>query len=425
MVSRDFLSKQRKSSFSSSDRPEIYSNGYQICFDVQNGSIGYILPDWLVEWKSRRVNFSTWTTRICLPLKSETEMQKHKSRSLTAEFQWSSSIAFIILESSSFDHRLIIVRQTPNKSSKDSIFPERISSKYIAETTIEKWLVSAKSNWAIPEEIRINLDQAYRRSNRNRPGVSSTWNHEKNGEIQCIKQDVYAYLPLRTFGLTFIIQADFEVPSSRQDILGDSLWNQFLTEWNACSVSLITRCLSTEKVRLYLSIHFVYFFIFFPMKPAIYSTHLFTSSLPENPSLPYVHIDSFRWWTMIICIIPNECILVNDVTLKEILTPEILYHHFHLYYLTRWISRNMKINCMNLGVHRLDHQQLIEIIKRIFTLDITFDNKRPFFAKWFSCLYRYLNELSLHDEEQVLKHIQLLKIFPLKNRPEFDCIEGF
>jgi hypothetical protein len=51
-------------------------------------------------------------------------------------------------------------------------------------------------------------------------------------------------------------------------------------------------------------------------------------------------------------------------------------------------------------------------------LEITFDNKK-ILSKWLSCLYRCLNELSLNDEEQVLKHIQLLKIFPLKNHTEF------
>jgi len=42
------------------------------------------------------------------------------------------------------------------------------------------------------------------------------------------KMDVFAYLPLRSFGFSFIIQADFVVPASRQDVTQDSDWNQWI-----------------------------------------------------------------------------------------------------------------------------------------------------------------------------------------------------
>ena len=43
-------------------------------------------------------------------------------------------------------------------------------------------------------------------------------------------QPVFAYLPLRSYGFRFIIQADFEVPSSREDIDKDSVWNQCILQ---------------------------------------------------------------------------------------------------------------------------------------------------------------------------------------------------
>ena len=43
-----------------------------------------------------------------------------------------------------------------------------------------------------------------------------------------IPQKVFAFLPLRSYGFKFIIQADFEVPSSREDIDKDSAWNQYI-----------------------------------------------------------------------------------------------------------------------------------------------------------------------------------------------------
>ena len=44
------------------------------------------------------------------------------------------------------------------------------------------------------------------------------------------QQNVFAYLPLRSYGFRFIIQGDFEVPSSREDVDGDKPWNQWLRE---------------------------------------------------------------------------------------------------------------------------------------------------------------------------------------------------
>ena len=43
-------------------------------------------------------------------------------------------------------------------------------------------------------------------------------------------QSVFAFLPLRSYGFKFLIQADFEVPSSREDIDRDSSWNQWILE---------------------------------------------------------------------------------------------------------------------------------------------------------------------------------------------------
>jgi hypothetical protein len=43
-------------------------------------------------------------------------------------------------------------------------------------------------------------------------------------------QQVFAFLPLRSYGLRFLAQADFVVPSFREDVDHDSGWNQWLRE---------------------------------------------------------------------------------------------------------------------------------------------------------------------------------------------------
>ncbi|XP_075922545.1 uncharacterized protein LOC142930155 isoform X2 [Petromyzon marinus] len=53
---------------------------------------------------------------------------------------------------------------------------------------------------------------------------------ERSGGLPSLldKQPVFAFLPLRSYGFRFIIQGDFEVSSSREDVDRDSAWNQWL-----------------------------------------------------------------------------------------------------------------------------------------------------------------------------------------------------
>ena len=43
-------------------------------------------------------------------------------------------------------------------------------------------------------------------------------------------QQVFAFLPLRSYGFRFVVQGDFDLPSSREDVNVDSAWNQWLRE---------------------------------------------------------------------------------------------------------------------------------------------------------------------------------------------------
>lgn len=49
----------------------------------------------------------------------------------------------------------------------------------------------------------------------------------QSGEyMPCLeKQPVFAFLPLRSYGLKFILQGDFIFPFSREEVYGDSAWN--------------------------------------------------------------------------------------------------------------------------------------------------------------------------------------------------------
>ncbi|CAF4311132.1 unnamed protein product, partial [Rotaria sp. Silwood2] len=403
-----------KSVFTVCDRPEIYSNGYQICFDASNGSIGYILPNW-IQNENKDVEYSNWRTRICLPLKSENEMQKHKSRSLTESFNdiHPSLLLFLNrLRSITIHNRLTNSKQIYERIdiSDTSIVEIR------CEQIIEKWFI-IKKQLNIPEEIKANFDDVVEATE-----IALAFPlHEvnNNGEIILTKQDVYAYLPLRTFGFTFIIQADFEVPSSRQDILSDSIWNQFLL--NEIPFVFLSSLDAFYQEQSSLPIDPLRLFLYFlPNETSIYSNNLFTPIcrtilrlLRSCRFLPVINDNNLH--------MPNECVLINDLTIKEIITPELLYNHLNLYYLKDDLYEHEK-QLYELGVHRLGHNELIDFIKQMFTSEIIIENK-SILSKWFCCLYRCLNELSLIDEQKVLKHIQSLKIFPLKHYQEFISLD--
>lgn len=176
-----------------SDRPEIYSNGYQIYFDANNGSIGYILPNWITN-ETKDNEYLNWMTRICLPLKSENEMQKHKSRSLTESFNdiRPSLLLFLNrLRSITIHNRLTNSKQIYERIDIPGTSIVEIHCGQI----IEKWFI-IKKQLTIPNEIKATLDGGIEATEIALAFPLHEFNHD--GEVLLTKQDVYAYLPLRT-----------------------------------------------------------------------------------------------------------------------------------------------------------------------------------------------------------------------------------
>lgn len=45
-----------------------------------------------------------------------------------------------------------------------------------------------------------------------------------------LEQKVFAFLPTRSYGFKFLIQADFLVPANREDIHKDTQWNKWIRD---------------------------------------------------------------------------------------------------------------------------------------------------------------------------------------------------
>ncbi|KAK1945297.1 hypothetical protein P3T76_003830 [Phytophthora citrophthora] len=217
-----------KSVFKVSDDPQVHSNGFHICFHAKNSThgsgMGYILPYWLedtAKWKQRR------GTTFVLPL-NETSVSRVRdiSRSLLA-FEPSvllflRRIRELRLRDSVGDQTLHFLKKEKKLQNAQlvQLFSQEKKSGDNVEMTQQNWLV-VKEKLTPPQfftrhqlaEIAIAFPVALPSQEINdRPPL----------------QQVFCYLPLRSYGFRFILQGDFEIPSSREAITNGSEWNEWL-----------------------------------------------------------------------------------------------------------------------------------------------------------------------------------------------------
>ncbi|XP_054612764.1 uncharacterized protein wu:fj29h11 isoform X2 [Dunckerocampus dactyliophorus] len=207
-----------KSVFKVTDRPEIHSNGFHLFFDKTCGPMGYILPHWTNDERPLDPQLNdkfqhSWTTKICLPLRSES----HQTRNLFHDVHPS-----LLL----FLHRLrsiTIYNQAENRlvtMTRKDLTHNVLEVEHSDGT--ERWLVVKTT--LKPKMMKENVESTELALAFQLATDSS--GSDLIGQPQ--KQPVFAYLPLRSFGFRFIVQGDFDIPSSREDVDRDSSWNQWL-----------------------------------------------------------------------------------------------------------------------------------------------------------------------------------------------------
>ncbi|XP_029383980.1 uncharacterized protein LOC115060244 isoform X2 [Echeneis naucrates] len=207
-----------KSVFKVTDCPEIHSNGFHLRFDKTCGSMGYILPHWTedkrpLDVQLKNINPISWTTKICLPLRPES----HQTRNLFHDVHPSlllflHRLRSITIYNQSEKHFMTMTRKDLSDNVLEVEHTEGLERWLVVKTTLQPK--------KIKEEVEsTELALAFQLAN-----------HNTGNEVICQpeKQPVFAYLPLRSFGLRFIVQGDFDIPSSREDVDRDSSWNQWL-----------------------------------------------------------------------------------------------------------------------------------------------------------------------------------------------------
>ena len=208
-----------KSVFRVTSIPHIFSNGYSFCLpenDKETG-LGYIVPQW-IDFPPKGIDLSQ--TTIILPLDKK-EFNYKSIEKLLHEIEPETILFLTKLK------ELTIFTDTGNNiiiskdDSKDPLIKIQVLGTRQGESfsKVDEFLFYTKSFNKPPEithEKRIDINQC---------DVSIAFplseNKESTGKI-------FAYLPVRSdTGFPFLINADFILPSSREDIL-DVPWNHWL-----------------------------------------------------------------------------------------------------------------------------------------------------------------------------------------------------
>ncbi|KAL4087137.1 hypothetical protein PRIC1_013037 [Phytophthora ramorum] len=220
-----------KSVFKVSDNPQVHSNGFHICFHARNAQhgtgMGYILPYWLEDtsqWKQHR------GTTFVLPLNDASAQRVDDiSQSLMA-FEPSvllflRRIRELRLRDSARDRVLHFLKKEKRLDAHShlvQLYSQTKQSQNCVEVVQQNWLV-VKEKLEPPQffgrhatEIALALPLVTQREDSSEPADRPAL------------QQVFAYLPLRSYGFRFILQGDFEIPSSREAITNGSDWNEWL-----------------------------------------------------------------------------------------------------------------------------------------------------------------------------------------------------
>ncbi|XP_046709697.1 protein NO VEIN-like isoform X1 [Silurus meridionalis] len=396
-----------KSVFKVTDCPEIHSNDFHIKFDKVSSPMGYILPHWVEEERpvlsvAKEIAEKSWTTKIFLPLRSESYQTKnlfhdvHPSLLLFLHRLRSISIH------SEAERRL--VQMTRRDLSHNVVEVEHTGG-------VERWLVVKKM--LHPQKIKMDVEStelalAFQLSN----------NSEYEVKVQPRQQPVFAFLPLRSFGFRFIVQGDFDIPSSREDVDRDSSWNQWLRSEIPQLFLEAMDVFSSHpefsglqglcQVLQYIPQPNEILDFFNPVAKQIIQL------LKGKPCLPVKMDDKGR----VEFKLPSQVAVCQDPLFQEVIEGEELCKHLNLSYLHPALQSSLSSSLLTaLGVQRLKAPNITTVICAMAkTLvqehDILSDASLKKLAKLLACNFRALDS-EYNEVDGLLQALREVPMIPL------------
>ncbi|XP_056016364.1 uncharacterized protein LOC125663893 [Ostrea edulis] len=402
-----------KSVFRVTDGPEVHSNGFHIKFDVQSGPTGYILPHWVEEdrWEENE----GWTTKIVLPLK---ESMKSQTTTLAARFNdihpslllFLNRLRHITIENRVENFVQEIHRRDPGENVVEITHSNKVDRWLVVKKRLDASKISLQAKSGVEvESTEIALAFPLRPAGQ-----------KKDSKFVLPKQPVFAFLPLRSYGFRFIIQGDFDVPSSREDVDRDSLWNQWLR--NEIHVLFIEALDTFKSHGDFTNMEAVSAFLqFVPVEDEIIDffrpvANQILQKLRAKQCIPTQPNQKGQCsWK-----IPSQTVTVKDPRILEVVTSDLLKETLNLFYLHRDVASMLNSTLtQSLGIEALNTEHLLLIGKSLLQQWLSNpendnkDNDILVTAKWMACVYRSLDEFS--DNQSIYDKLKAMKIIPLAN----------
>ncbi|URD78455.1 hypothetical protein MUK42_02484 [Musa troglodytarum] len=382
-----------KSVFRVTDAPEIHSNGFHVKFDITEGQIGFVLPTvippcnmdmlkQLLSGEDIQADFTSWSTCIILPFRLRCIRFKNMLDNTS-----------IVLRRETMDDGIV----------KVSHGNERMS-----------WLVVSK---------KLQASVIRQGAQTTEIAMAFTLQESKGGEYRphLSQQPAFAFLPLRNYGLKFILQGDFILPSSREEVDGDSAWNQWLlSEFPALFVSAEQSFCSLPCFRENPGKAVTAFMSFVPLAGEVHGffshlPHMIISKLRMSNCL-LLDGPSLVW------VLPCRTLRGWDEQFRLLLSDRLLQKHLGLGYLNKDVILSDTL-AKALGVQNYGPKVLIDLIS---SLSRSRDGMKSlglnWLSSWFIILYSSLSSQSsvqfsanLWMESDLVKTLRKIPLIPLSD----------
>jgi hypothetical protein len=330
-----------KSVFAVSDAPEIHSNGFHFRFnrlDPEN-LLGYIVP----EWHEPSEEVSVYDTTIILPAKTGYQFNNETFKDFDSRLLlFLSKLKEIKIEQS--ENKLIYQRLDRDQH---TTLTSRTFSGGVSKEEKNDYLRISKliDVSGICEESRVGISTSE---------IILAFSLKENGEAKDINdENVFAYLPIRNFGFKFIIQADFILSASRQDINSSSTWNLYLKDQIAGIFS--TEALAIFKASEPLNYSYFSFLSDFDRIVDPFFKDLPESILENLSKVESLPVQGGGWKK------PRD-IRIASPEFQNLFPPQIAEKLFNFYYLDRRCKKEFEIFKL-LGVKSLTDKDFVEIFR--------------------------------------------------------------
>ena len=368
-----------KSVFMVSNEPAIFSNGYQFKFSYkEEDPITIILPHW-IDYVPEFINKKE--TNIVLLLKEEV-----KGEELRRLLKIEPNLLLFLQKIKDVEIENTVEGKVERIERNDS--DGRVEISYPEGKTLWK-IIKSPSPILVPDYIK---EEKRREIKETEMSLAFPLNPDCTGNASA-DQKLFAFLPVRSYGFKFIIQADFLLTPSREDIHKDKKWNEWLRDNIApIFVAAIESFKADENLKNT-------FFNFIPLKEDIRDTFFL-------PVVEHIHqltaekecilTESGEWRK------PNE-VLTADNKIKELISNSDLKNILNL----EFISNDFKAKKDILKVLGVKDFQLSHLYQILSNSD--FVKKQP--DEWFAKLYSFLKEQNLEEEDkETLNNLRIIRL---------------